>query len=71
MAHYRLYTLDSGGRIARAFDLACPDDEGAVAEATSLHPGESIELWCGSRVVWKTSSHGGDGPPVILPTTNN
>ena len=45
MADYRAYILASDGRIAKAVELTCPDDEAAKEAAKQLVDGHDVELW--------------------------
>jgi hypothetical protein len=49
MRDYRLYLLDSTGHIRRAVELACDDDEDAVARADAARQGLPAELWQRAR----------------------
>ena len=54
--HYRLYTLDRyRGTIRTGVDLQAVDDDDALAQGTAVHSnGESFEIWCGQRLVYRT-----------------
>lgn len=51
VASYRVYFLNGQGRIMRAIDLACDNDEQAVAEARRLSSGQAVELWERARLI--------------------
>ena len=51
MTHYRLYLLDDGNHIRRAFDLDCADDDEAVKTAETYVDGHAVELWERTRKV--------------------
>jgi len=51
MGHYRLYFLDEQGRINRALDLECADDEEAVSRVSEHRYQYGLELWEGARLV--------------------
>ncbi len=54
MNHFRLYFLDSSGRIYRARDLEALDDQEAFQRAERLALGRDWELWCGATVIAKS-----------------
>jgi hypothetical protein len=45
MAEYRAYLIGENGRIQKAIDLICPNDEVAKEEARQLVDGHDVELW--------------------------
>jgi hypothetical protein len=49
MHHFRLYFLDSHGRILRAEDYCGDDDASALAEAVRRDHADYIEIWQGTR----------------------
>lgn len=51
MAYYRLYFLNSRGRIARFESFEVDDDETAMSIADLRHSAHGKELWCGQRLV--------------------
>ena len=53
MADYRLYCLDGAGKVSSAEWLRAEDDEAAVEATRARHPGESCEVWQGTRLVAK------------------
>ena len=58
MAWYRLYFLDSGGRITAAENLEADTDGGAIDKARRVFAGTDFfgfELWQGSRLLHKES----------------
>ena len=48
MSHYRAY-FGNDGRIQKAVDLDCADDEAATESAKQLVDGHDVELWQGVR----------------------
>jgi hypothetical protein len=49
---YRIYHLDSAGRIVWGRDFSCVTDDDALAEAKfGLRPSEKAEVWAGTRCV--------------------
>ena len=55
MVDYRAYIIGEDGHFLRAIDLQCPDDSAAKEMAERLVDGHDVELWCGARLVTKTS----------------
>jgi hypothetical protein len=53
MAEYRAYIVGEEGRIVRAVELLCPDDESAKEYAKNLVDGHDVELWQGKRKIAK------------------
>lgn len=52
MAYYRLYFLDSAGRIRDVVEMECVDDAAALQAATPhLGKGQALELWNRERLV--------------------
>ena len=51
MTDYRLYCLDSFGKITTAEWITAPDDQEAVARARALDKQVSCELWQRDRFV--------------------
>lgn len=58
MSDYRLYYLDSAGRIARREDLECEDDTQAIREAAARGAGLQVELWQRGRMIQKLPGDG-------------
>ena len=53
MVEYRLYYLDRGGHILKAFDIKAADDAQALA-VFQQHPADrDMEIWQGVRYVGK------------------
>jgi hypothetical protein len=49
---YRIYRLDSAGRIVWGRDFTCATDQEALAEAeVGLTSSEKAEVWAGTRFV--------------------
>ena len=53
MAEYRAYIVGMEGRIIRAVELLCPDDDSAKELARNLVDGHDVELWQGVRQIAK------------------
>jgi hypothetical protein len=53
MAEYRAYIIAHDGKISRAVELLCPDDDTAKEYAKQLVDGHHVELWQGERRVTK------------------
>ena len=53
MAEYRAYIVGMEGRIVRAVELLCPDDDSAKEHARNLVDGHDVELWQGVRQIAK------------------
>ena len=51
MTHYKAYVIGDDGRIEKAHDLVCPDDEAARESARKLVNDKDIELWQIARKV--------------------
>ncbi|MEA2864285.1 MAG: hypothetical protein QOC84_2241 [Bradyrhizobium sp.] len=51
MVEYRAHIVDLDGRVVRAINLACPDDEVAKEHARSLVDDHDVELWRGARKI--------------------
>jgi hypothetical protein len=51
MRYYRLYFLNSAGRIQQALDMECVDDDAAIEEASPKADGRDMELWNRDRIV--------------------
>lgn len=51
MNSYRLFFLDRGGHIHKAFEFVCPGDEEAMAEAAQHRDEGTVELWSLARKV--------------------
>ena len=51
MKHYRVYSLDSAGRIALAQEVECRDDLDALGWAEKATGHDGLEVWDGSRLV--------------------
>jgi len=51
MTDYRLFLKDAEGRISRRIDLACPDDNKAIARARAFDLSDGADLWVDSRRV--------------------
>ena len=61
MADYRLYFLNTEGRIRHALEFQCADDDEAGKLVQDHADGRAMELWCGSRCVAKyDAQHGGE-----------
>jgi hypothetical protein len=53
MAEYRAYIVGMDGRIVRAVELLCPDDDTAKEYAKNLVDGHDVELWQDRRKIAK------------------
>jgi hypothetical protein len=62
MPDYRLYFLDSEGKVSHAVELQCDDDERAIQLAETHADGRDMELWSLKRRVRAFSA-----PPQPLP----
>ncbi|HEX4504970.1 MAG TPA: hypothetical protein VH722_04500 [Alphaproteobacteria bacterium] len=51
MPDYRLYFLDSDGKISHAVELQCPDDDSAIQLVSSHADGRDMELWSLKRCI--------------------
>ena len=51
MADYRLYFLDSGGRISHVVEFQCDADDRAIQLAETQADGRNMELWSLKRRV--------------------
>jgi hypothetical protein len=51
MSDYKLYLLDSTGRIAFALDFEGADDQAAIAEAAKHLHRSAVEIWHRTRLV--------------------
>ena len=52
MPHYRIFSTSRDGHIlGPATIVECADDEEAIAQATQLTNGKSVELWEGARFI--------------------
>jgi hypothetical protein len=52
MAEYRIYLVNSAGRVAGRFDAVCSsDNEARFAAKNHLKSGEQAEVWTGDRCV--------------------
>ena len=52
MAHYRLYSLEDGGRLGLPEDLVAASDGEAVSKVRELKPSAlQCEIWKGRRLV--------------------
>jgi hypothetical protein len=51
VVEYKLYFLDTEGRIRQRIDLECALDQHAVERATSLADRRAMELWRGSNLI--------------------
>lgn len=51
MPDYRLYFLDPDGKISRALELRCRDDDDAIQRAETHIDGRAMELWSLKRRV--------------------
>jgi hypothetical protein len=49
--HYRLYFIGSGGHIRGVIELACADDDAAIAAAERQDRAQPMELWERARRV--------------------
>jgi hypothetical protein len=56
LSSYRIYLLDSRGRVDKAQAIDAPDDEAATAIALARLAAEArqgdVEVWCGARRVF-------------------
>ena len=53
MPDYRLYFLDGDSHIQGAEDLCAGDDAAAINLARKRGESSPVELWTGSRKVWR------------------
>jgi hypothetical protein len=53
MPDYRLYFLDGDSHIQGAEDLCAGDDAAAISLAQQRGETSPVELWTGSRKVWR------------------
>jgi hypothetical protein len=51
MANYRAYALGQDGHFVGVEALVCADDAEAVEKAKRVFSGQSLELWCGDRLI--------------------
>lgn len=51
MADYKIYLLDSTGRISLAFDFDGPNEQSAVEEAKRYADGSDVEIWRRTQLV--------------------
>ncbi|MDR3511052.1 MAG: hypothetical protein P4L73_05425 [Caulobacteraceae bacterium] len=51
MRRYRAFEIASDGGYLRTFELSCPDDEAAKAEARRVPSQQPVELWFDKRLV--------------------
>jgi hypothetical protein len=50
-ASYKVFFLDTQGKIQKSKALPCGDDDAAIAEAQKLADGRVLELYDGCRLV--------------------
>lgn len=62
MANYRLYRLDSAGRISRAAELIQADSDEEALEAAGSHGIGRWELWLGRRLIASVDPNSGPPP---------
>lgn len=63
MDHYRIYALNTAGRIVSGHDAMCDDDQAACGAASGLlEAGQDAEVWLGARRVGRVAVGGGYGP---------
>ena len=67
VAAYRLYRLDSAGKIARSFWVEAESDEEAQRMAAAEHPAGHYELWLYNRHV--ADLRDGEVTPLNRPAT--
>jgi hypothetical protein len=51
MSSYRLYRLNAANKIIDAINFDGPDLDSAKAEGVRIDHAETIEIWCGARMV--------------------
>ena len=51
MLEYRVYVIDSEGKIIERIDLECPNDDKAVSDGSMYAQRNGVEIWCGQRLV--------------------
>lgn len=51
MLEYRVYVIDSKGKIIERIDLECPNDDKAVSDGSMYAQRNGVEIWCGQRLV--------------------
>ena len=51
MIEYRAYVIGSDGHIVSATELACENDEAAIAKVKTFLLNRTIEIWSGTRFV--------------------
>lgn len=51
LPNYRIYFLNGQGRIVRALDIDCADDDEARLKARELAVAEPVELWERTRLL--------------------
>jgi hypothetical protein len=54
---YKLYFLNTAGRIDRRVDLRCDSDELAIRSVNAHADGRAMELWCETKVVKTFIAH--------------
>jgi hypothetical protein len=53
MAKYRVYEVETDGRLLDSEGLICANDEQAIEAASHFFQGSYVEIWSGSRlVIW-------------------
>jgi hypothetical protein len=56
MADYRCYLISLSGSIWAAHDIACADDEAAIAKAKELCRPHKVEVWLGRQCIYPRST---------------
>jgi hypothetical protein len=51
MLEYRVYVIDSIGKIIERIDLECLNDAEAVSDGKTYARRNDVEIWCGQRIV--------------------
>jgi hypothetical protein len=55
---YRSYLISLAGSILAANDLACADDEAAIAKAKALYHPHTFEVWLAKHRIYPPSAAG-------------
>jgi hypothetical protein len=65
MSYYRLYFMNSAGRIQRASELHCDDDAEAIRLSEEARERGAMELWSLNRLVrnFPANDPGASEPP--------
>jgi hypothetical protein len=58
LREYKLYCVDTDGRIVRRYDYAAEDDFGALDRAKELCGEYEIEIWEGARFAARVARDG-------------